>query len=83
MWAYLASQSMITLSIGCQWEYYDVKTGFVLISVICYTIAAYKYKYRQHNELSERIIITEYESKQLDRQKLESTDNPIFTIYSN
>ena len=77
---------MITLSIGCHWEYYAVKTGFVLTSVICYTIAAYKYKYRQRNELSdvnERIIITEYESRQLDRQELESTDNPTFTIYSN
>ena len=86
MWVYLASQSMSTSFIGCHWEYYAVKTGLVLTSVICYTITAYKYKYRQRNELSdvnERIIITEYESRQLDRQKLESTDNPTFAIYSN
>ena len=31
---------------------------------------------------NERVIITEYESRQLDRQELESTDNPTFTIYS-
>ena len=86
MWAYLASQAMSTSSIGCHWEYYAVKTGLVLTSLICYTIAAYKYKYRQRDELSdvnERVIITEYESRQLDRQELESTDNPTFTIYSN
>ena len=53
---------------GCYWEYYAVKTGVVFISVIVYTIAAYKYKYRQRNELSdvnERVIITEYTERQL------------------
>ena len=56
----------ITLSsswLGCHWEYYVVKSSVVLISVIVYTIAAYKYKYRQRNELSdvnERLIIAEY-----------------------
>ena len=54
--------------LGCSWEYYAVNTGVVLTSVIVYTIAAYKYKYRQRNELSdvnERVIITEYTERQL------------------
>ena len=45
----------LTLSsswLGCQWEYYVVKSNVVFISVIVYTIAGYKYKYRQCNELS-------------------------------
>ena len=56
---------------GCYWEYYAVKTGVVFISVIVYTIAAYKYKYRQRNELSdvnERLIITEYIERQLEQE---------------
>ena len=62
---------MLTLSSswwGCHWEYYVVKSSVVLISVIVYTIAAYKYKYRQRNELSdvnERLIIAEYTERQL------------------
>ena len=61
----------LTLSgswLGCHWEYYAVKSSVVLMSVIVYTIAAYKYKYRQRNELSdvnERVIITEYTERQL------------------
>ena len=61
----------LTLSrswLGCHWEYYVVKSSVVLISVIVYTIAAYKYKYRQRNELSdvnERVIIAEYTERQL------------------
>ena len=54
----------------CYWEYYAIITSLALISVIVYTIAAYKYKYRQRNELSdvnERIIITEYTERQLFR----------------
>ena len=66
----------LTLSsswLGCYWEYYAVKTGVVFISVIVYTIAAYKYKYRQRNELSdvnERVIITEYTERQLEQKYL-------------
>ena len=55
----------------CYWEYYAIITILALISVIVYTIAAYKYKYRQRNELSdvnERIIITEYTERQLFRK---------------
>ena len=61
----------LTLSsswLGCHWEYYAVKSSVVLMSVIVYTIAAYKYKYRQRNELSdvnERVIIAEYTERQL------------------
>ena len=61
---------------GCYWEYYAVKTGVVFISVIVYTIAACKYKYRQRNELSdvnERVIITEYTERQLEQKY--STEN--------
>ena len=57
--------------LGCSWKYYAIKTGVVFISVIVYTIAAYKYKYRQRNELSdvnERIIITEYTERQLEQK---------------
>ena len=57
--------------------YTAVKTGFVFISVIIYTIAAYKYKYRQRNELSdvnERVIITQYTERQLDRMELLNDD---------
>ena len=70
----------LTLSgswLGCHWEYYAVKSSVVLMSVIVYTIAAYKYKYRQRNELSdvnERVIITEYTERQL-LQKY-GTNNP-------
>ena len=42
--------------------------NLVFISVIVYTIASYKYKYRQRNELSdvnERVIIAEYTERQL------------------
>ena len=49
--------------------YSAVITCLALIPIIIYTIAAYRYKYRQHNELSdvnERIIITQYTEKQLD-----------------
>ena len=61
----------LTLSsswLGCHWEYYAVKSSVVLISVIVYTIAVYKYKFRQRNELSdvnERVIITEYTERQI------------------
>ena len=71
---------------GCYWEYYAVKTGVVFISVIVYTIAAYKYKYRQRNELSdvnERVIITEYTERQLEQEYcIEDEDEDNVTITS-
>ena len=63
--------------------------GVVFISVIVYTIAAYKYKYRQRNELSdinERVIITEYTERQLDQEydiEYEDDDSDATTNYVN
>ena len=57
--------------LGCRWEYYVVKTGVVFISIIGYTIAVCKYKYRRCNELfdvNERIIIAEYIERQLEQE---------------
>ena len=68
---YCVNLTMASSSLGCYWKFYTVKTGVVFISVIVYTIAAYKYKYRQRNELSdvnERVIITEYTERQLDHE---------------
>ena len=65
---YCVHLTLTSSPLGCSWEYYTVKTGVVLTSVIIFTIAAYKYKYRQRNELSdvnERVIITEYTERQL------------------
>ena len=52
--------------------YYAAITILALISVIIYTITAYKYKYRQRNELSDvndRLIITQYIEKQLEQEE--------------
>ena len=60
---YCVHQTMRSLRYGCYCQYYAVKTGIIVISVIAFTITAYKYKYRQRDELSdvnERIIIAEY-----------------------
>ena len=59
------------------WVTYAVITCLALILLIVYTIAAYKYKYRQRNELSdvnERVIITQYTERQLDREDLPQRD---------
>ena len=64
------NNSVLPNYLNCRWQYYAVKSFLVLISVIVYTIAAYKYKYRQRNELSdvnERVIITEYTARQIER----------------
>ena len=68
---YLLHLTLASSPLGCCWEYYAVKTGVVFISIIGYTIAAYKYKYRQRNELSdvnERVIITEYTERHLEQE---------------
>ena len=70
---YCVHLTLASSQYGCYWEYYAVKTGVVFISVILYTIAACKYKYRQRNELSdvnERVIITEYTERQLEQKYL-------------
>ena len=82
---YCLTSSLSSSWLGCHWEYYAVKSSVVLIPVIVYTIAAYKYKYRQRNELSnvnEILIITEYTERQLDQEygiKDEDDDNSDFT----
>ena len=66
------NNTIFPFSFSCRWEYYAIKTCLVLLSIIVYTIAAYKYKYRQRNELSdvnERVIITQYTEKQLDNEE--------------
>ena len=68
---YLLHLTLASSPLGCCWEYYAVKTGVVFISIIGYSIAGYKYKYRQRNELSdvnERVIITEYTERQLEQE---------------
>ena len=76
---YCVHLTLASSQYGCYWEYYAVKTGNVFISVIIYTIAAYKYKYRQRNELSdvnERVIITEYFERQLEQKdSIENDDD--------
>ena len=70
---YCVHLTLASSQYGCYWEYYAVKTGVVFIFVTLYTIVAYKYKYRQRNELSdvnERVIITEYTERQLDQKYL-------------
>ena len=47
---------------GCYWEYYAMLSGVVFISLIIYSIVAYRYKYRQRNEISDinvRVTIEE------------------------
>lgn len=54
---------------GYDWYYYAAKTIIIAMSVITYSIAAYKYRYRQLNETSdinERSIITRYVERQLN-----------------
>ena len=51
--------------------FYDIViTVLTFVSVICYTVVGCRYRYRQRNELSdinERIIITQYTERYLDR----------------
>ena len=72
---------LISFYLSCRqhWlvTYSAVITCLALIPVIVYTIAAYKYKYRQRNELSdvnERVIITQYTERQLDQEDLPQRD---------
>ena len=78
---YCVHLTLASSQYGCYWEYYAVKTGVVFISVIVFTFAAYKYKYRQRNELSdinERLIITEYTERQLEQKYgIENEENDI------
>ena len=68
--------SVYTL-VGCYWEYYAATSGIVFISLIIYSIVAYRYKYRQRNELSDinvRVIIEEIFKRNLEREQDEDED---------
>lgn len=73
-------------SIPCHWLYYAVIVGLVCLSVLLYSISAYKYNYRQRNEkseINERIIITQYTERQLNRQESETNnDSSEFVVTS-
>ena len=77
----------LTLSnsyLSCYWQYYVVTTGVVFFSVIIFTVTAYKYKYRQRNELSdvnERVIITEYTERLLDFEEMNSPEEEIIVSH--
>ena len=82
---YSMQLTLSSSSLSCYCEYYLVTMSLVLISVNIYTIAAYKYKYRQRNELSdvnERVIITQYIERQLDREDQKTGDEFSFCIVS-
>ena len=68
--------SVITTSTpaGCYWEYYATISGIVFISLIIYSIAVYRYKYRQRNEISDlnvRVTIEEIYERNLEREAKE------------
>lgn len=74
--------SFIPSLAGCNWYYYAVKTIIAGTSVVAYSIAAYRYKYRQCNELSdinERNIITQYTERQINNRE----NNKLFRYRSS
>ena len=65
-------------SVGCYWEYYAVISGIVFISLIIYSIVAYRYKYRQCNEISDinvRVTIEEIYERNLEREAKEQDED--------
>ena len=68
--------SVITTStpVGCYWEYYATISSIVFTSLIIYSIAVYRYKYRQRNEISDlnvRVTIEEIYERNLEREAKE------------
>ena len=64
--------------------FYIVITVLIFVSVICYTVVACCYRYRQRNELSdinERIIITQYTERYLDRMSTLQDESTISDIH--
>ena len=62
----------ISTPVGCYWGYNAAISGFIFISLIIYSIAAYRYKYRKCNELSDinfRITIEEIYERNLQREQ--------------
>ena len=71
--------SVITSSTpaGCYWEYYAVLSCLVFMSLFTYSIVAYRYKYRQRNELSDinvRVNIEEIYERNLERELREARE---------
>ena len=69
---------------GCYWEYYAVISGIVFISLIIYSIVAYRYKYRQRNEISDinvRANIEEIYKRNLEREAKELDEDEDDTEY--
>ena len=63
---------------GCYWEYYAATSGIVFISLIIYSIVAYRYKYRQRNEISDinvRVTIEEIYERNLEREAREQDED--------
>ena len=70
---------------NCYWEYYAAISGFVFISLIIYSIAAYRYKYRQRNELADinvRVTIEEIYERNLEREAREQDEDDDISCYS-
>ena len=70
---------------SCYWEYYAAISGFVFISLIIYSIAAYRYKYRQRNELADinvRVTIEEIYERNLEREAREQDEDDDISCYS-
>ena len=68
----------ISTPVGCYCEYYAVISGIVFISLIIYSIVAYRYKYRQRNEISDinvRINIEDIYERNLKREAREQDEN--------
>lgn len=66
---YFAGLTLSISSTGCRWEYYCAKCCAVLLSLVLYSVAAKRYKYRIRNELAdinERVVIAQYHSRYLD-----------------
>ena len=62
-------EELATSRIGCYWEYHALISGIVFISLIIYSIVAYRYKYRQRNEISDinvRVTIEEIYERRLE-----------------
>ena len=58
-------------SLGQHWWFYATRSGLVLVSVVCYIVAAKRYRYRKRNEISdvnERLVIAEYCERQILRR---------------
>ena len=72
-------------SAGCYWEKYAAICGFVFISLIIYSIAAYRYKYRQRNELADinvRVNIEEIYERRLEKEAREQDEDDNISCYS-